>query len=335
MKMHGPPTRHGKDFSAVEIKGLGKTYYSGFWKTPHVGLRSLDLNVQKGEIFGFIGPNGAGKTTTIKCMLALHRPTAGQVFLLGKNARDPDSRRKVGFLPERPFFYQHLTASEFLDFYARLFAIPRNQRVRLCGELLEKVDLAHVADVPLGRFSKGMLQRAGVAQALINEPELVILDEPMSGLDPLGRMLVRDIILEQRELGRTVFFSSHILSDVQSICDRVGLIVAGELKAMGRIDTLIDRQIKHVDCTIDVPSGFAFKGEVVARQGHEHLLRVPPEKVEELLTKVMSSGGRVIQVQPARMTLEQVLVEELGKTGKGATRGSTGSDAAHREQTRT
>ncbi len=298
---------------AIEIRGLQKIYYSGFLRRPFTGLDGLDLEVRRGEVFGFIGPNGAGKTTTIKCLVGLQYPTAGQAFLLGKPISDPETRRKLGFLPERPYFYQHLTAREFLDFYGQLFDIPTDVRGRRVEELLERVDLARKADTPLRQYSKGMLQRAGVAQALINDPELIILDEPMSGLDPLGRMLIRDLILEERRRGRTVFFSSHVLSDVQSICNRVGLIAGGRLRALGSIDELLSEQVEHVDCTVRVTGDVELEGTVVASQGDERILRLPPHQLDGLLAQVRAADGQVVQVIPNRKTLEDLLLTELGR----------------------
>jgi ABC-2 type transport system ATP-binding protein len=303
----------GPEDLAIEIRGLQKIYYSGFLRRPFTGLDGLDLDVRRGEVFGFIGPNGAGKTTTIKCLVGLQFPTAGSAKLLGRSIEHPEARRSLGFLPERPYFYQHLSAREFLDFYGQLFDVPAELREQRIESLLRRVDLERVADTPLRNYSKGMLQRAGVAQALINEPELIILDEPMSGLDPLGRMLIRDLILEERERGRTVFFSSHVLSDVQSICDRVGLIGGGKLRAIGGINELLGQQVENVDCTVQVPPQTELPGELVASQGDERILRLPPEQLDDLLDAVRRAGGRIVQVLPKRRTLEDLLLTELGR----------------------
>jgi ABC-2 type transport system ATP-binding protein len=298
---------------AIETRGLQKIYYSGFLRRPFTGLDSLDLEVKKGEVFGFIGPNGAGKTTTIKCLVGLQLPTAGQAYMLGRSIEEPEARRSLGFLPERPYFYQHLTAFEFLDFYGQLFDIPKDLRRQRISKLLERVDLTRVTHVALRQYSKGMLQRAGVAQALINDPDLIVLDEPMSGLDPLGRMLIRDLILEERDKGRTVFFSSHVLSDVQSICDRVGLIAGGRLRAVGSIDQLLEQQVDNVDCTVRVPEQLELPGQQVNTQGQERIVRLPPDQLDELLTAVRAAGGQVVQVHPNRRTLEDLLLTELGR----------------------
>ena len=297
--------------SVLWCAGLRKVYRSGFWRIPYVGLESLDLEVMRGEIFGFIGPNGAGKTTTIKCLMGLQHATAGQAKLLGCDFRKPDARARVGFLPERPYFYQHLTAREFLNFYARLFDLDRNVRTRRIGELLERVDLNRFADVPLRAYSKGMLQRAGLAQALINDPELVVLDEPMSGLDPLGRALVRDVIFEERERGRTVFFSSHILADVELIADRVGILVRGELRGCGSMAELVGRQVRHVDCTFKVDEDHSLPGTVVRREGQTVTQRLDPEEVDATIDAVRQAGGTVLEVHQARQTLEALLVDEM------------------------
>jgi ABC-2 type transport system ATP-binding protein len=297
--------------AAIETVGLSKIYRSGFFRLPFVGLEPLDLAVLQGEIFGFVGPNGAGKTTLLKCLVGLQEPTAGRASILGVDIRDPEARRRVGFLPERPYFYQHLTAAEFLEFQASLFGIARPGRRRRCRELLAQVELEPFADVQLGAFSKGMLQRVGVAQALVNDPDVVIFDEPMSGLDPMGRMLVRDLILDQHRRGRTVFFSSHILSDVQSICDRVGLIVGGELRKIGRVDDLLGQQVLYVDCTVVVPEAFPDRGTSLARNGLERVIRLDPTAIDAFLGEVLEAKGQVLQVQPARETLEKLLFEEV------------------------
>ena len=217
-----------------------------------VGLHGLDLQVERGEVFGFIGPNGAGKTTTIKILMGLQAATSGSARILGVDHVLQESREKVGFLPERPYFYQHLTAMELLDMYGALYGLDSGLRRRRIGELLERVDLTHVANTPLKAFSKGMLQRAGVAQTLLSDPELVVLDEPMSGLDPMGRALIRDLILEERERGRTVFFSSHILADVEELCDRVGIMVKGRLRGCGSVSELVGSRLREVDVTVVV-----------------------------------------------------------------------------------
>jgi ABC-2 type transport system ATP-binding protein len=297
--------------TAISCKGLRKVYLSGFLRRKFVGLHGLDLDVHRGEIFGFIGPNGAGKTTTIKILMGLQSATAGEATLLGIDHRDPESKRKVGFLPERPYFYEHLTAREFLRFYGQLFDLRGAELSRRIERLLERVKLERHADVPLREFSKGMLQRAGLAQALINDPELVVLDEPMSGLDPTGRMLVRDIIFDERRQGRTVFFSSHVLADVQLICDRVGIIVGGELRGAGTVHELVGRRVEHVDCAFRVDEAVALPGERIRVQDGVVQQRLAPEEVDGAVDAVRAAGGDVLEVQPLRPTLEEILVDEI------------------------
>ncbi|MCB9795176.1 MAG: ABC transporter ATP-binding protein [Alphaproteobacteria bacterium] len=304
----------GEKDIVIRCSGLGKVYRSGFFRIPHVGLESLDLEVHRGETFGFIGPNGAGKTTTIKILMGLQSATSGSAELLGVDHRDPRSKEKVGFLPERPYFYQHLTAREFLDFYGQLFGLSKAVRRKRVGELLERVSLSAFADIPLRTFSKGMLQRAGVAQALINEPELIVMDEPMSGLDPMGRMLIRDIIFEERAAGRTVFFSSHILGDVEMICDRAAILVGGKLRDCGRINELVGEQVKHVDIQYRRMAGPLpeLLGESLrVDPGGRVLQRVAPEDVDAAIDAIRAGAGSVLSVSPARRDLEAILLSEV------------------------
>lgn len=284
--------------SAIRTEKLGKTYYSGFFRFPYTALADLDLDVPEGSSFGFVGPNGAGKTTTIKTLMGLQRPTAGAGWIHGVSILDPAARARVGFLPERPYFYEHLTAAEFLDFYARLGDVPSAGRAQRVARLLERVDLARFRDVPLGKFSKGMLQRAGLAQALIADPDLLVLDEPMSGLDPIGRALVRDLILEERRAGKTVFFSSHILSDIEAICDRVAMVVRGQLRGQGRVADLVAGAVLHVDLVVR-------RGDAVETR------TVPPEGVDAAIDGARAQGWSVVSVHRVSKSLEQVLLDEV------------------------
>lgn len=294
---------------AIRTEKLTKIYRSGFWRIPYTGLSALDLEVPEGVSFGFIGPNGAGKTTTIKTLMSLQKATSGKAWIHGKPVPHPDSRRRLGFLPERPYFYEHLTAREFLDFYGRLADVPATERAARTTRLLERVDLARFRDVPLGKFSKGMLQRAGLAQALMSDPDLLVLDEPMSGLDPLGRVLVKDIILEERKAGKTVFFSSHILSDVESLCDRVAIVVGGKLRGEGTVHQLLGRTVEHVDVVaVDVA---AVEGTIRKAPGAELTRRVQPEEVDALVDAIRAAGGHLLSVVPSQRTLEQVLLDEV------------------------
>jgi ABC-2 type transport system ATP-binding protein len=226
--------------SAVRCEALQKTFVGGLLRRKVHALRGATFSVERGEIFGFVGPNGAGKTTCLRILMGLVFPTAGKAEVLGHAPGDVRAKRRVGFLPENPYFYEYLTARELLDFVGRLFGLDRSERARRAADLLERAGLAEAADRRLRSHSKGMLQRLGVAQALIGDPELLVLDEPMSGLDPIGRKDVRDLIAAQRERGRTVFFSTHILPDVVELCDRVAIIVRGEVRRVGPIDEMRD-----------------------------------------------------------------------------------------------
>ncbi len=223
---------------AIECTGLTKTYSVGLKK--HVALDHLDFQVQEGEVFGFLGPNGAGKTTTIKLLLGLIQPTSGAATIFGHPSHTATARARVGFLPESPYFYDHLTATEFLAFCGRLFGLTSVAIHDATLRLLKQVGLEEAAHTPLRKFSKGMLQRIGIAQALINDPQLVILDEPMSGLDPIGRKDCRDLILQLKQAGKTICFSSHIIPDVEMICDHIAILVKGKLIRMGRVEEILD-----------------------------------------------------------------------------------------------
>src|SRR5689334_19087422 len=233
---------------AVEILGLEKTYNVGFWrKTKKTGLKPLHLEVKQGEVFGFLGPNGAGKTTTLKLLMGLIFPTAGTAYILGRDWRDPWSRSRIGFLPEQPYFYDYLTPVELLDYYGSLSGVSAADRRLRIPRLLEKVGLADQGRVQLRKFSKGMLQRVGIAQAVLHEPEVVFLDEPMSGLDPVGRREIRDFIQDLNKEGKTVFFSTHILADAQALCHRVSVLNRGELRGVGVVAELLGKARKQFD----------------------------------------------------------------------------------------
>ncbi|MGB9123697.1 MAG: ABC transporter ATP-binding protein [Candidatus Angelobacter sp.] len=222
---------------AIEIQGLSKDYAVGFWKKQlRPALKPLNLAIKAGETFGFLGPNGAGKTTTLKLLMGIIFPTSGSARILGQDFHDPEIKQKIGFLPEQPYFYDYLSAPELLDYYARLSGVPATMRKQRIGELLGRVGLSDVGNKQLRKFSKGMLQRVGIAQAIIHDPEVVFLDEPMSGLDPAGRREVRELIQGLKDEGKTVFFSTHILSDAEALCDRVGIIYKGELRGVGVVN---------------------------------------------------------------------------------------------------
>src|SRR5215210_300367 len=237
--------------SAIVTEALTKDFPIGFWRRrPYRALHGLTLSVEQGEVFGFLGPNGAGKTTTLKLLLQLIFPTAGRAEILGMPAGDVDVKRRIGYLPESPYFYDYLTAEELLTYFAALTGYDRNERTRRVASLLDEVGIAGERRLQLRKFSKGMLQRVGIAQALLNDPDLVILDEPMSGLDPLGRRDVRALILRLRDRGCTVFFSSHVLSDAEALCSRVAILANGRLVASGRLTEILAFQARGWELVI-------------------------------------------------------------------------------------
>lgn len=291
----------------------------------------LSLEIKEGETFGFLGPNGSGKTTTIKLINGLLRPTSGRIEIFGLDHRDVGVKSRIGFLPENPYFYDHLKAEEFLDFYAQLFGISRAERRRRIRTLLDRVGLGSRGGDQLRKFSKGMTQRLGVAQALINDPELVILDEPMSGLDPIGRRDVRDILLELKREGRTVFFSSHLIPDVEMICDRVGILVDGALRDQTDLHNRLVVSASSCEIlvagipveTFDRASAVATR--TVAR-GSEMLFEVPGDgSVEKMIDLVRAAGGRILSVTPQRESLEALFLREVRRTdgARGAGREET------------
>jgi ABC-2 type transport system ATP-binding protein len=301
---------------AIRVRGLSKAFrgHLGIGRFPAV--RGLDLEVPRGESFGLLGPNGAGKTTTLKMLLGLLRPDQGEIELLGGPPSDPAARARVGYLPEHPYFYDYLTAEEFLDFYGRLQGIPGYERGKRVRETLMRVGLAGRERTALRKFSKGMIQRLGLAQAIQHDPDLVILDEPMSGLDPVGRREVRDLILSLRERGKTVFFSSHILQDAEMVCDRVAILKQGRLRSVGRLDDLVKNRVRWFEVEIrgEVP---ALAGvEALSHDGGVRLVRVPDvEGLGRLLAATGQAGGQVLSVWPRRETLEDLFLREVGAAG--------------------
>jgi ABC-2 type transport system ATP-binding protein len=304
---------------ALETESLTKDYAVGFWRPrPYRALDSLSLRVEANDIYGFLGPNGAGKTTTLKLLTELIHPTSGRISILGRPPGDPEVRRRVGYLPEAPYFYDYLSAEELLTYYAGLFGLRGQVRRTRVATLLDKVGIAGERRLPLRKFSKGMLQRVGLAQALLNEPEVVFLDEPMSGLDPLGRRDVRALILELRDRGCTVFFSSHILSDAEAVCSRVGIIVGGQLVTSGRLSDILAFEVSGwelVMADLD-PSALAAFGDSIRRvtrisEGRYMIELAPDNEPERVVSQLRARGGRFISLNPVRTTLEDYFVQQV------------------------
>jgi len=306
--------------AVLTLEGVAKSYRTHLSLRKYWILKDLSFEVHPGEIFGFIGTNGAGKTTTIKLVLGLLFPDSGTIRLCGEDPARPEARRRVGFLPENPYFHDYLTGAEFLDFHARLHGFRQPERRKRVGELLERVGLTNRADRALRLYSKGMLQRIGLAQALLHDPDVVILDEPMSGLDPIGRRDVRDLILELKRRGRTVFFSTHILSDTETICDRVGMLVRGRLAAIGTVEELVRGEVESWEVTLAWPGpGNPPIGQVLSRRDDRVLLQVGSQAdLHRLVASLNGGGARLVAVSPARRSLEDLLVKEVrGATGAG------------------
>jgi len=293
---------------AIEIQGLSKNYAVGFWKKKsRPALKSLDLTVHAGETFGFLGPNGAGKTTTLKLLMGIIFPSAGSATILGKDCQDPDVKRRVGFLPEQPYFYDYLSAPELLNYYARLSGMPQAGTPDRIKKLLEQVGLGDVGNQHLRKFSKGMLQRVGIAQAIIHDPEVIFLDEPMSGLDPLGRHEVRELIQGLKDAGKTIFFSTHILSDAEALCDRVGVIHKGELRGVGVVNDLRSATAGKTEVIWQGAQALAVVSKLLADShvtGDTVRGTVAVETLDALLEKLRQQGARLISVTPLRGTLE-------------------------------
>ena len=298
---------------AIQIDGLTKDYAVGFWrKTMRRSLDHLTLEVNQGEAFGFLGPNGAGKTTTLKLLMGLIFPTSGSARVRGRSISDVGMHREIGYMPEQPYFYDYLTARELLDYFARFFGYGRVEREERIRKFLERVGLAGSADVQLRKFSKGMLQRVGIAQAILHDPEVVFLDEPMSGLDPVGRREVRDIILELKSRGRTIFFSTHILSDAEMLCDRVAVLVGGKLQGVGAPRELVSMEIQGMEILFELHAGYTLPSEMAERATHtgeRYRIVVPEAEVYVALEKLKSCAARILSVTPLRPSLEDYFLK--------------------------
>ncbi|HUV05943.1 MAG TPA: ABC transporter ATP-binding protein [Armatimonadota bacterium] len=305
---------------AVKTEGLTKTYRLLMHREPVNAVCDLDLEVHEGEIFGFLGPNGAGKTTTIKILLGLTYPTSGKAWLFGKPAGDISVKREISYLPESPYFYEYMSGVELLDFYARLFGLNGHARKQKVEDLLKAVGLYEDRHKPLSQYSKGMLQRIGIAQALVNDPKLLFFDEPTSGLDPIAHSEIRDLILRLRDEGRTVFLSSHQLSDVEMVCDRVAILNRGRLLKLGRLDELLHGGSVEVKAA-GVPAAAVEELRRVAacvevENGSVTASMDEGEAVIRAIDIIRTAKGRILLVAPKRRTLEELFMEIIREESK-------------------
>jgi ABC-2 type transport system ATP-binding protein len=312
--------------AAIRTRELSKDFLVGFWRPrPYRALDRLSIEVAPGDVFGFLGPNGAGKTTTLKLLMQLVFPTTGDAEILGRPVGDVSVRRRIGYLPENPYFYDHLTAEELLEYYGRLFGMPPADRRRRVAATLDRLGIASERRLPLRKFSKGMLQRVGLAQALLNDPEVLFLDEPMSGLDPLGRRDVRALMLELRDQGRTIFFSSHILSDAEALCSRVAIVAKGRLAAAGRLTELQEFAVHGWELVMAGVPAEALAGvrtrarRVLTIAGDRYVIDLPPDaRPEEVARELTAAGATMVSINPLRETLEDVFVRRVAEMGEGA-----------------
>lgn len=307
--------------NAIEINNLTKKYRTGFFLRQTTAVENLNLSINEKEITGFLGPNGAGKTTTIKSVLGIITPTLGTIRVFGKEPRYVSVKSRIGFLPEEPYFYDYLTGYEFLKFYGKLFGIESKTLKKRIESLLNKVGLSKSAHKPLKKYSKGMLQRIGVAQALINDPDLIILDEPMSGIDPIGRRDIREIILNLKEQGKTVFFSSHILSDVEMICDQIAIINKGHLVEVKKINELRKKgesiyEISVLANNVKIFELFINEDNCIKERGNLLIFESNAENKQELLKRIIDAGGEIVSILPVHQSLEEIFFEKIENSKK-------------------
>ena len=288
-------------------------------------LGPVNLEVERGEVFGYLGPNAAGKTTTIKLAMGLLKPTSGRIEILGSGSNSVQARRRIGFLPEQPYFYQHLTAQELLEFYGNLFGLSRDENRRRAAKLLDLVGLSAASATTISKFSKGMLQRVGLAQAIVNDPDLVLLDEPLTGLDPAGRREIRDLILDLKSRGKTVFFSSHILQDVEMICDRVGILVGGKILRVASVSEVLEKSVRWTEVEVTGLSSEAARrlglDDIPGNVEEKAVIRVAEgDDLNGTIGRLMQEGAKIASVMPMRLTLEDYFLSEIengSKPGEG------------------
>ncbi len=301
---------------ALAVEGVNKSFKSHLSIRTYRIIKELSFHVDRGEIFGFIGPNGAGKTTTIKMIMGLIFPDNGKIEIFGKDPINATARERIGFLPETPSFYEYLTGEEFLNFYGQLFGLEESMRKKRTKQLLSLVGLSGKSTLRLRKYSRGMIQRIGFAQALLNDPDLLILDEPMSSLDPIGRREFRDIIIDLKKRGKTIFFSSHILQDAEMICDHVAIVQEGTIKLQGKLNDLLSPRIKFWDVVFSHPDPAKLKvnRETLSTEAGKHLVRIMTEKdLRSFTGELEGSGGRMISITPNRETLEDLFINEVAQ----------------------
>ena len=311
----------------IDVRELRKTYRTPFRRKKVEALRGISFKVERGHIFGFVGPNGAGKTTTIRTLMGLIRPTGGTATILGHQIPSRVARSHVGFLPESPYFYDYLTIGELLDLAGRLFGMPSAARKRRADELVERVGLGRARTQSLKKFSKGMLQRAGLAQALMNDPQLVVLDEPTSGLDPIGRKDVRDLILELRDQGKTVFFSSHILTDIEAIADQVAIVARGSLQSLGTPAELVKRTVLGIDVKVRIADDVEPARLTELTENGSHVRRTTgelavtlsaDEDLDAWLERAHAAGAKIVSIEPRHETLEDLFMRQIADADASA-----------------
>jgi ABC-2 type transport system ATP-binding protein len=303
----------------IRVEALHKEFRLGLLRKRVAAVRGVSFAVERGDIFGFLGPNGAGKTTTIKMLTGLIAPTGGSATIFGERVPSPRAMRRVGFLPENPYIYPYLTPTEFVELCARLSGLSSRAARDRARVVLDQVGILYAADRPVGRLSKGMLQRTGLAAALVADPELLILDEPMSGLDPVGRKEVRDLIVEERRRGRTIFFSTHILNDVETLCDRVTILRRGQVVVSGRLEELLNREVRRTDIVLlgasaELESSLSALGHASRRTGERLVVEASGEAaVKGVLEAALAAGASVVEAAPRHETLEDLFVREAIK----------------------
>ncbi len=321
----------------IETIELTKDYRVGFWrKQARRALDGLSLQVKAGEVFGLLGPNGAGKTTTLKILLGLVFPTSGLVRLFERDPRDISAHHNIGYLPENPSFYDHLTAREFMTYAASLFGLSGRDRSRRVARLLDQVGLT--GDLPLRKFSKGMIQRLGIAQSLVNDPEIVFLDEPMSGLDPVGRREVRNLILDLKEKGKTIFFSTHILSDAETLCDRVAILDRGKLQGCGELREILEVGLSSTEVVLEKPNRDVivalepYACSIVRTGNRVRLVLRAESDVDQALAAIVGWKAKLISLNPVRLSLEDYFMERVqNKGGSSAGENAAGMEPAKGE----